>query len=161
MKRAFTLIEIVIVLVIIGILMGVTMKFWSNRITDLKAQSFKDKFADSYTSVVSQDLASSYHGQEHYQSVHIFIDSGMSYQYDSGVLTSLIYDPQHMSLTNLQLNDHAVSSIQLSLTPYHIWCANDGSSSGVVSFQLLIDQNKKYCFGISLDTCALSEAVCE
>lgn len=61
MKKAFTLIEMVVVLVVIGILMGITMKFGSNRIVDLRAQSLKDKFVDSYNIIQSQNLASSYH----------------------------------------------------------------------------------------------------
>ena len=67
--------ELVIVLVIIGILMGVTMKFSSNRIVDLKAQSLKDTFVDNYQAVQSQNLASSYHGDTRYSKLAIMFDS--------------------------------------------------------------------------------------
>ena len=71
----FTLIEMVIVLVIIGILMGVTMRFSSSRISDLKAQSLKDMFVDAYTLVQSQNLASSYYGTLHYSLGKIIFDN--------------------------------------------------------------------------------------
>ena len=75
MKKAFTLIELMIVITVIGILMGVTMKFGSNRIVDLKAQSLKDKFVDNYAMVQSQNLSSSYHGTGRYTTGEIVFDT--------------------------------------------------------------------------------------
>jgi hypothetical protein len=71
-----------IVITIIGILMGVTMKFGSNRIVDLKAQSLKDTFIDSYQLVQSQNLASSYHNSVRYTRLDIAFSSGILATYD-------------------------------------------------------------------------------
>jgi len=60
MKKGFTLIEMVIVLVVIGILMAATMKFGSGRIVDLKAQSLKEDFIGWYNEIYSQNMTSSF-----------------------------------------------------------------------------------------------------
>ncbi|MEI8090965.1 MAG: type II secretion system protein [bacterium] len=101
MKKAFTLIEMVLVLVIIGILMGVTMKFGSNRITDLKAQSLKDKFVDTYSEVQSQNLASSYHQQYRYTTLTLTFGSGIVATYDGSGAVQLFSDTQDMQIKNI------------------------------------------------------------
>jgi prepilin-type N-terminal cleavage/methylation domain-containing protein len=100
MKKAFTLIELMIVITVIGILMGVTMKFGSNRIVDLKAQSLKDKFVDNYAMVQSQNLASSYHGTGRYTTGEIIFDTttGVLARYDTTVTEQLLPD-----MTNIKL----------------------------------------------------------
>jgi len=100
MKKAFTLIEMVIVLVIIGILMGVTMRFSANRISDLKAQSLKDTFVADYAMVQSQNLASSYHGTGHYTTGEIIFDAetGIVIAYDNKPAQQLLSDTHAMKL---------------------------------------------------------------
>ena len=152
MKKAFTLIEMVIVLVIIGILMGVTMKFSSNRIVDLKAQSLKDAFVDSYALAQSQNLASSYHWKFHYTTMTLTFWNGILAQYDGSGDTQLFSDMEHMKLTNV------IWTQVLSLTPYHMGCTLNEWTW--VSFNLEVNGNKTYCFSINPNTCTLKELPC-
>ena len=75
MKKAFTLIEMVIVLVIIGILMAATMRFGSNRIVDLKAQSIKEQFVGWYNEIYSQNMTSSFRDGKKYQRLTVVLDT--------------------------------------------------------------------------------------
>lgn len=155
MKKAFTLLELVIVLVVIGILMGVTMYFGSNRIVDLKAQSLKDQFVDNFAAVQSQNLASSYHGEERYTTLEIALtENSIMASYDGSGSRELLPEPQNMKLKNITWTP------TLSLTPYQIWCALDGSDAAWLSFDLEVNGNKLYCFTIDLAACTLKEVAC-
>ena len=150
----FTLMELVIVLVIIGILMGVTMKFSSNRIVDLKAQSLKETFVDNYQAVQSQNLASSYHGNTRYSKLTIAFDTTkwIIATFDGSWATQLLPD-----MDNIQLQ--LTWAQTLSLTPYHMGCPMLGWSTGL-SFDLEVNKNKTYCFSIASSTCSLKENIC-
>jgi prepilin-type N-terminal cleavage/methylation domain-containing protein len=82
MKKGFTLIEMMIVLVIIGILMAATMRFGSGRIVDLKAQSLKEQFVGYYNEIYSQNMTSSFRDGKKYQVLTISFGSGTWYQVD-------------------------------------------------------------------------------
>lgn len=73
MKKAFTLIEMTIVLLVIGILMAATMRFGSNRIVDLKAQSIKEQFAGRYNDLYSQNMTSSFRNGQKYEKMTIVL----------------------------------------------------------------------------------------
>ncbi len=153
MKKAFTLIELVIVITIIGILMGVTMKFWSDRIVDLKAQSLKDKFVDNYALVQSQNLASSYHGDRRYTRLDIaFSEWWILAQYDGSWNVELLPDVDAINIKNLN------GTPTLSLTPYRMGCVSNEWTW--ITFDLEINGNKTYCFAIDLPTCKLREMAC-
>lgn len=155
MKKAFTLIEMVIVLVVIGILMGATMYFGSDRIVDLKAQSLKDSFVDEYHMVHSHNLASSYQGTYRYSTgtIRLDPDQWVVVAYDGIVTGQLLSD-----LTNMKVQISWPNT--LSFVPYHMGCEMMGGTWTGISFTLLITPHKKYCFDIRLDTCTLRESVC-
>ena len=132
--------------------MGVTMKFSSNRIVDLKAQSLKDAFVDSYALVQSQNLASSYHGKSHYTTMTLSFGEWIIARYDGSGDTQLFSDIEHMKLTNITW------APVLSLTPYHMGCSLNEWTW--LSFGLEVNGNKTYCFSINPATCTLKELPC-
>ena len=81
-KSGFTLIEMLIVLVVIGILMAATMRFGSGRIVDLKAQSIKEQFVGYYNDLYSQNMTSSFRDGKKYQHLALNFGSGILYQVD-------------------------------------------------------------------------------
>ena len=98
-KKAFTLIEIILVLLIISILLVATMRFGSHRIIDLKAQSSKESFESYYRDLSSQNLTSSFRDDIHYERLSILLDTRMSYQLDSGSIVSQF--PQDLSIQKI------------------------------------------------------------
>lgn len=75
MKKAFTLIEIVIVLLIISILLVATIGLGSNRITDIKAQSIKEQFIGYYNELYSQNMTSRFRDHIQYQRLHVIVST--------------------------------------------------------------------------------------
>lgn len=158
MKKGFTLIEMVIVLLVIGILMAATMRFWSNRIVDLKAQSLKEQFVGYYNDLYSQNMTSSFRDGTKYQQLTIGFASGTWYQINQG---AFVFDPKLSSLTfrELIVDGDAVATVNLNFTPYILGCSFSGH---IFSFQAYVPENgKQYCFEIASETCKLIEQRCE
>ena len=169
MRKGFTLIEILIVIIIIGVLMTVTMQFWSKRIDDLGYQAGREQFLSAYDKLYSQAMTSNYHEGIRYDILHITLSSGenaLSYAYDSG-------DYQNVSISTpaviswLRADGNIVNDVNLNLQPYTLWCwivSNDGDEIhtwSVVKFGLIVKSQKQYCFSIKNDTCKLIEQKCE
>lgn len=154
MKKSFTLIEMLIVLVIIGILMAATMKFWSNRIVDLKAQSLKEQFVGYYNDIYSQNLTSSFHNGIKYQHLSLTFTEGEPLSWLA--LSSLLF-------SGLMLSGQKTTSVQVTFTPYILWCSltSDRTTWSIFTFQTYIPENgKQYCFEIKSETCKLIETRC-
>lgn len=161
-KKAFTLLEIIIVLSIISILLTVTLRFWSNRIKDLTYQSTKEQFVATYEQLYSQTLTSNYHNNIRYDTLHITLGSWakqLSYRFDNGVVqSSHISEP--FILSGLKLDDKDIENVNISMRPYTLGCTLWISWS-MLSFTLLVEQIQSYCFTINNDTCKLIEKKCE
>ncbi len=163
MKRAFTLIEIVIVLLVIGILMAATMRFGSGRIVDLKAQSLKEDFVGYYNELYNQNMTSSYRDKIQYKNLIITFESGVWYQtdYNAIVLSSKLSD---VVFRNFMLDIKQASNVQIHLVPYQLWCTftSQDITGNIFLFQLYVPQNgKQYCFEIKSETCKLIETKCD
>lgn len=163
MKKAFTLVEMAIVLLVIGVLMAATMKFWSNRIVDLKAQSIKENFVGRYNDIYSQNIVSSFRNGTQYKTLTLVLAPQPLYIVDDLTFT----DKQ---LTDFQLQDISLddtSSVEftnLIFTPYELGCTiTDGRTTwDLVRFTFFVPENgKQYCFEIKAETCKLIEQHCK
>lgn len=165
MKKAFTLIEMVIVLLIIGILMAATMRFWSNRIVDLKAQSIKEQFVGYYNDLYGQNMTSSFRDGRKYDALTLVLTTGMYYSLDSIPMMDARTLP-NLEIKNLRFLPAwtSFSVANLLLVPYHLWCliSNTSTTWNTLYFDLIIPENgKQYCFEISSRTCKLIEYRCD
>ncbi|MCX6823787.1 MAG: type II secretion system protein [candidate division SR1 bacterium] len=164
MKKGFTLIEMMIVLVIIGVLMAATMRFGSNRITDLKAQSLKEQFVGYYNEIYGQNMTSSFRDGKKYQTLVVSFESGMWYKIDQG---PFVVEPKLSALTfhELLLDDQTTDHINLTFVPYRLGCfitSSQGTTGDLFSFQVYMPENgKQYCFEIKSETCKLIEQRCK
>lgn len=159
MKKGFTLIEMVIVLLVVGILMAATMRFGSNRIVDLRAQSLKEQFIGYYNELYSQNMTSSFRDGKKYQQLTMTFETDMWYQVDWGEkkLSPFVF-------RGLMLDSGEVWSVQIVFTPYVLWCplVSDGNTGNVFTFQMYVAENaKQYCFEIKSETCKLIEQRCD
>ncbi len=163
MKKAFTLVEMAIVLLVIGVLMAATMKFWSNRIVDLKAQSIKENFVGRYNDIYSQNIVSSFRNGKQYKKLTLVLAQQPLYIVDDLTFT----DKQ---LTDFQLQDISLDSASsvdftnLIFTPYKLGCEmTDGRTTwDIVRFTFFVPENgKQYCFEIKSETCKLIEQHCK
>ncbi len=174
MKKWFTLIEILVVLVIVGMLMSGTMIFGANRIEHLRHQSAKTQFMNSYENLQSFALSSNYFVTERFDTMIIKLQSwsqNIQYQYVNWKWQSPRYKEQidkSMFLSDLQIWNNERKSpadeILLNIAPYQLWCdiSSPDMSGSLAKFQIRIERRlKNYCFGIGEDTCRLIEEKCE
>lgn len=153
----------VIVLLVIGILMAATMRFGSNRIVDLKAQSIKEQFVGYYNELYSQNMTSSFRDGKKYQQLTVVMTTGIYYIVDS--LPKMNAKLPHLEIRNLRFEAEwpPFAVANLVFTPYQLWCAiTDGTTSwNILYFDLIIpDNGKQYCFEITSETCKLIETRC-
>jgi len=158
MKKAFTLIELIVVICILSILFGIGMNFGNNRIVELKAQTMKERFVSTYTSLVDQRLISSYQANTRYSRLTISFASGIVSSFDGRVTTSLLPFVQGMQLSGLSLDWLPVKELNLVAKPYQLPCSFS-SSGDKLSFRL-ISRGAQYCFSIDSATCRLREYAC-
>lgn len=154
----------VIVLLIVGILMAATMRFGSNRIVDLKAQSIKEQFVGYYNDIYGQNMTSSFRDGKKYKTLTISFQSGMWYQVD---FNAPVVEPKLSSLTfrELMVDDQTTDIVALQFTPYMLWCpitSSQWTTGNIFSFQTYVPENgKQYCFEILSETCKLIETRCK
>ena len=167
MKKWFTLIEIVLVLIVISVLIGIILRFGSNRIVDLKSQNNREQFISFYDNLYSSNLISNYHNTNRYEKLNIQIWSWIFFTYDDSNLQT----DSNLKSTQIHvigLDNQNVENVNLQLTPYNIGCEifskKDSSilTWNLISFQLFSQDNQKeYCFEIWSDTCKLIEKKCK
>ena len=122
--RGFTLIEMVVVLLIIGILMVATMRFGSFRIDDLKSQSLKENFVGRYNALYAQNMASSFRNGKKYTHLSLSFTTGISLAVDDVPVPS---DP---ALSDIEIRDiyldqddsFPLSSASIARRPYILGC---------------------------------------
>ena len=162
-KSGFTLIELMIVIMVIGILMAATMRFGSGRIVDLKAQSLKEQFVGYYNDVYSQNMTSSFRDGKKYQQLDIIFYSWVLYSIDSWAALDSKLSSFVLQNLRFQSDWNILSRARLRFVPYHLGCIiSDGEDIwDVLYFDFFVPENgKQYCFEIKAETCKLVETKC-
>lgn len=178
---AFTLIEMVIVLVIIGILLMSTLYFTGEQIQKVRDKTVKESILAEWQSRFSRNLWSSSYGWKMYDHLDISLASG-----DNKITFDYIPKNSEYTGVNNEFTDRFVISniiidtngykstenITFRYRPYQISCewwnkkANDNgidtwNMNNSLLFIARVNDSRDYCFEIQKKNCRLMEVSAE
>ena len=166
---AFTLIEMVIVLVIMGILLMATIFLSGDQIQKVKNKAVKESILTEVQSRYSRNLWSSSFAWKMYSSLEIFLNSGSDqilFDYKDSTWATIIentfmdrFEIKYIAPNyTWSASPSPVSGIVLNYSPYKISCKiwDDEENTNVV-FIARVNDNQDYCFEIDQKNCRLIE----
>ncbi|PID34756.1 MAG: hypothetical protein CR971_01575 [candidate division SR1 bacterium] len=184
-KKAFTLIEILIVIVIIGIIMGMTMNFGGNQIRKLQTKTIEETYLDTLNILQNKVLMSNwYEGKK-------FSELRLTFKKEQSVKSEFIWEEEKtpgsnttsesdfgvVEVENLVDNLHKITHLGFKNTsnqyksitdtttvkylPYQFGCE---IKQGDTDYPNLIFQtqhkNKKTCYQLTAATCKYQKMNC-
>ncbi len=178
---AFTLIEMVIVLVIIGILLMSTLYFTGEQIQKVRDKTVKESILAEWQSRFSRNLWSSSYGWKMYDHLDISLASGdnkITFDYipkiseDTGVNNEFT---DRFVISNIIINPNnydSTENITFRYRPYQISCEwwnkkDDGDDIDIwimnnsLLFIARVNDSRDYCFEIQKKNCRLMEVSAE
>lgn len=169
--KAFTLIELIIVIVIISVLMAATMRFGWDRIRLLNNKNIQEQFLSSFSSLQAENNMTNYHLGKNYQELKInFLlwEKFFSYSYHNqdSILDSKTTSIEwwNYKISKIILDWNVLKEANILMKPYTLWCTitnNDGSSSWKnLKLWILVNDNKEYCFSIESNNCKIKTIFC-
>lgn len=163
-SRWFTLLEILLVLVIIGILLTVTLKFWGNRMQELDVLTLKQQTFDAMESLYRPRLTSNYYQGTTYDQLVLTFTSWttLSSEYllhDTVLWTDTVVFPSWVSVDTLSLWGKEEETVRVSFVPYTIDCTANDTVWSDFHFRLQV-KNITHCYTFS-SACSLVEEKCE
>lgn len=166
--RGFTLIEILVVIIIIGILMTMVFRFGGDRLQLLQMQTTKETIVGFREEVINANRTSSYIAEQNYQTVDVIFTAQTSQMTANYISTTgvVIYSDQSKPFTNAFwtiVEPAGAETLTLRYTPYELGCAIDvdGQSQEQALLTLQsVGNTKIYCFAILAQTCMVQEVVC-
>lgn len=141
-KRAFTLIELLITIVIIAIMMGLVSSLSNAQIVKMRDKILKQWRVDSYNHTLLNSIWSSLSGNK------LEIRNG-----------KIVWKTSDFTIHQ---NNNPTSGV-LSFDNYNLWCKRDDGDTNTLQLDIVKDQNKKkiWCYQVDLTTCKLYEIRCE
>lgn len=177
--RAFTLIEMLIVLIIMWILLMVTMALSWDQIQKIKNKAIKESILAQWQSHYSRNLWSSSFAWTIYDTMEVSLEKGsnqVNFVYiprddDNEQKETQFTDKFELRYITTNYFDEVanpewLTGISLQYKPYqiycHIWWDDENSADNLV-LVMRIDNNRDYCFEIQRQNCRLveiSEPIC-
>lgn len=170
--KAFTLIEMVIVLVIIWIMLMATVFLSGEQIQKVKNKTVKESILAEMQSRYSRNLWSSSFAGEIYDTMDITFnswDNKITFKYNTwdneGWIENTFTDRFEIRhIVKNYVYNHGncpseVESITLNYSPYQISCKiwEEENSENNVVLVISVNDNKDYCFEINKKNCRLKE----
>lgn len=163
--RAFTILELTIVIIIIWVLMAATMRFGWDRISLLSNKNIQEQFLDNYSSLQSRNNMTNYYMWKIYQDLKLdFVEweDHLAYTYK-------FYDFIYTGKTSVEWGSYKINKIFLDWTsvasanvfmkPYTLWCTIDNDAE-LLEIGILVNDTKQYCFKIDADVCRIRNVSC-
>ena len=169
--RWFTLIEMLIVIVIIGILMTLSMWISWNRIQTLRTKSVQEQFVYNYNNLFSKNMLTNYYNWERYDYLIIHFQSwnnNLQYGYDTG--WTIVRNNDFLQDGRYEIKDIKISwsnqtfeSWNVILQPYILWCSIEvpGNTWQQMALKVLFNGMEENCFSINSSLCKLEKVGCD
>ena len=175
--KAFTLVEMLLVMVIMGFILMMGCYFSNGQLQEIQTKTVQEDLFSTYQSYYLKNLFTSVYHNQKYSHLNIefsteanqisfsFLPVSQSEESDSPSLTEMYKSDFNLVSANLS-GTSDFSWFTLQLTPYTLWCSFTGENLGesiddVAVFILQAQNEKKYCFEISTQTCRIKEKACE
>lgn len=171
-KRWFTLIEMMIVIVIVGILLALSLWISGNRIQTLKNKSVQEQFTYTYNSLFSRNLLTNYYDGNLYDEMVIHLSGWenrflYSYRnnweeifsgYDDVQWGYYMIDDIYLSWDSVHKNPSA----DIIFQPYVLGCElhEKNRTWNILKIKLILNDNEDYCIKINSDLCKLEKEPC-
>ncbi len=168
--KAFTLLEMVIVMILLGIMTMMTLQLSTDQIEKVQHKSVKEEILHTYQKYYTKNLVSSFYQGVHYKTLNIHFsswDNQISFSFsgdnDDEVGSGVLFGKfQITHLTEDGTNTYDAATV--SLTPFHLACAWIFDWVDKIWtwlwIRFLIQEQKEYCFEISSQTCRMREVEC-
>jgi len=153
-KKWFTLIEIVIVIVIIWIILLITLSLWRDYVNTMSVKTDKQTFISAYNETMAIARTSNYFDWVEYSDITLTLWTTW--------LTSVTNNWNDIAEHTLEKSTLSIDWWWASITiePYSIWCTI--SVGTWVDFTLISTINvDEYCYSISESTCKLIQVACD
>jgi prepilin-type N-terminal cleavage/methylation domain-containing protein len=166
MKKAFTLLEMILVLVIMGIITLMIMGLTGTQLQKLQQKTVKDTLLTAYQNRYSKNLTSSFFAGERYKKMTITFTSGsneVQFAYFTGESTDAYFsdtfqgDFEVVGISNGS-DVQFQNEVRLDFQPYEIPCTiNSGDNRNEAILLITMKQQKEYAFSISSKSCRMRE----
>lgn len=166
--KAFTLVEMLLVMVIMGFILMMGCYFSNGQLQEIQTKTVKEDLLSTYQSYYLKNLFTSVYHNQKYSHLNIEFspdENQISFSFSGGKNeedNTEIYKPDFtMKTATISWTDNS-SWFTVQLTPYTLWCVFSGDIKTWSAFVTVEMQNeKKYCFEISTQTCRIKEKACE
>jgi len=166
MKRGFTLIEILFVLVLISVLMLMIFRFGSDRLWFFSAQVDRDISIWYVKDMIQRNMSTSFIGTGHYENMIISFSSGSSVIGVKYMLWNhVIYEEESRDLSSaywlIRDGDNYLVGLDLVYSPYKLAC--DIGYNGLSYEKIMLELNSslyKYCWEMKSDNCMMARKDC-
>ncbi len=171
-KKAFTLMELLIVIFIMSLFLWLSMGIWVKQLNNFKLNNIKENFIWFYNNIYNNILTSNYYK---WKKINIFTisfnsNTGNIFYYETWYkwLENINYNSKKLSLktkiNNIYSNNtNNIKSFFIELSPYTLWCniMVNWKKIKEIYFSLINEKfNKNYCFYIKDKNCILEEIKC-
>lgn len=167
--RGFTLIEMLLVIVIIGILMLMVFRFGGDRLQLLQMQTTKETIVGFREDVINNNRTSSYIVDQNYQTVDLTFTTQSSQMIATYISATgaVILTEQSKPFANaswtITTSWNVLETLTLGYTPYELGCVIESNGQSYSQAMLKLESlanPKAYCFAILAQTCMVQEVVC-
>ena len=173
-KKWFTLIEMLIVIVINSILLAFTIGISWDRIQMLKTKSVQEQFVYNYSSLFSRNLLTNYNNWKLYDSLTIQMPlwgENIKYTYSYFDATEYSWTDRvqwgKYKIKNLffewNQSNITLQTVDIKFEPYVLWCEilSPNKTWEVLDIDLLVNDGKISCFKIDSKFCRLENRECD